>query len=202
MQCITSYSDAKKTSLQCLHCTRTLVQYSVVYYAVHITVVRHITSLCGAPAPNIPNIPPSHSMLFARNHQNHRHRHSCHHHCDIVIIVVIIVFIKATHSLDINWQEKLPQFYCLCLCVCLCHHRQDRKNRPVCASCLTKGRLARQIGANSAPTCRWQRIRGQFCTSIADQTINELLANCQASPRINHNQFKYLTLFVWISQKL
>ena len=97
-----------------LHCTRTLVQYSVVYYdvyyAVHITVVRHITSMCGAPAPNIPNIPPSHSMLFARNHQNHRHRHSCHHHCDIVIIVVIIVFIKATHSLDINWQEKLPNF--------------------------------------------------------------------------------------------
>ena len=88
MQCITSYSDAKK--LHCsLHCTRKLVQYSVVYYAVHITVVRHITSMCGAPAPNIPNIPPSHSMLFARNHQNHRHRHSCHHHCDIIIIVIL-----------------------------------------------------------------------------------------------------------------
>ena len=82
---------------------------------------------------------------------------------------------------------------------CLRHHRHDIKNKPVRASCLTKGRLARQIGANSDPTCRWQRIRGQFCT--LDQTINELLPNCQASGRINHNQFKYLPLFVWISQK-
>ena len=53
----------------------------------------------------------------------------------------------------------------------LCH-RHHRTNKAVCASCLTKKRLARQIGPNSDPTCRWQRIRANSAARRAELLMN------------------------------